>query len=60
MTLDMFISVHDNNNSFCFVSQNTVSLLDYINANLANIQPGNLQNAQKGFLQKAPGVNGLI
>ena len=36
-------------------------IFDQIKANLAEIQPGNHQNVQKTyFLQKAPGVNGLI
>ena len=36
-------------------------IFDQIEANLAEIQPKNLQNVQKlHFLQKAPGVNGLM
>ena len=37
------------------------AFLDQIKANLAEIQPENCQNVQKTcFLQKAPGVNGLV
>ena len=36
-------------------------IFDQIKANLAEIQPKNHQNVQKtNFLQKAPGVNGII
>ena len=36
-------------------------IFDQIKANLAEIQPENRQNVQKmRFLQKAPGVNGLM
>ena len=36
-------------------------IFDWIKGNLAKIQPKNLQNVQKKhFLQKVPGVNGLI